>query len=148
MRKIKFRALGTKGWKQTEGKGWFYGTNDKSEYIGFLSQADAKPQHTSLLMFERNIQGRYLDENTRCQFSGFYDKTGKEVFERDIIKHRAFEMCVFVCVFEQGRFQFREYEKTLGIGEVWGMNADEVAGCCDIIGDEIHNKDLLAVIGG
>lgn len=78
--KIKYRALGTKGWKPTENKGWYYGTEDYLEYSD-----KSKPQVFNLYFFEKNIKGNYFDKNTRCIFTGLYDCEGVEIYEGDIL---------------------------------------------------------------
>lgn len=77
MREIKYRALGTKGWTQTEGK-WYYGTN-------IFDREDSQKNIFNLLFFEKHIRGNYIDKNTRGLSTFLFDRNNKEIFEGDII---------------------------------------------------------------
>jgi hypothetical protein len=89
MLQIKYKALGTKGWAPTENNGWYYGSNNIDEILG----EGKLHQHLSLAMFERNIQGNYLNKDTRCIFIGATDKNGTEMYSGDIVlaKRHGFE---------------------------------------------------------
>lgn len=77
MKIIKHRALGTKGWSPTEGKGWYYGTSVFQDYN--------KENHFNLNRFEHMLQGNYLDKATRGMYIGLNDKDGQEMYEGDMV---------------------------------------------------------------
>jgi uncharacterized phage protein (TIGR01671 family) len=81
MRTIKYKALGTKGWAQTETNGWYFGTNVVEEYLNKELR-----QTSSLAAFERMLVGNYYDKDTRCQFTGEIDSAGTEIYENDKVR--------------------------------------------------------------
>lgn len=63
------------------------------------------------------------------QFTGVYDKTGKEIYEGDIVEtygHR------FEVHFDGGRFEFKDSSGAFGMGEN-----------CEVIGNIYDNPELV-----
>jgi hypothetical protein len=76
-----------------------------------------------------------VDSKTVGQFTGLLDKNGKKVFERDLVKHDAWdypfevifnnELARFVCKLKTGLTQYIECEKVEIIGNIHEGGANE-----------------------
>lgn len=91
MRKIKFKAkrLNDQEWVY----GYFYKENDNTYIIEDCQQES---------MLNRNIPYK-VNPDTVCQFTGYVDKNGKEIYKGDVI-HIGPDYCVVIWVEDLGGF--------------------------------------------
>lgn len=99
MRTIKFKAkcLFDSKWAC----GYFYKENDNTYIIEDYQKES---------MLNRNISYK-VDPDTLCQFTGFLDKNGKEIYEGDVLRS---DIYPFSCV---GDNQYDNYYGTIGWDE-------------------------------
>ena len=129
MRTIKFKA------KRVDNGEWEYGnliidtwgdSNNKTIF-GILSERTA-PAEVEIWYPER------VDENTICQFTGLYDKNGKEIYEGDIVKDFLGYVGVVVYSTKHSAFEVKGWEN----GYRFWHDID-----IEVIGNVFDNKEIL-----
>ena len=135
-REIRFR-----GKRCSDGK-WVYGFYIESKY----SWKGHKP-HKSWIVSNAisnggffNILGRYaVKDNTVGQFTGLYDKNGKEIYEGDIVKCNEF---VYSVMFNDKRFASFGLRRKADVFMHYFGEAME-SQQCEVIGNIHDNPELL-----
>jgi len=74
-----------------------------------------------------------IDPETLCEFTGLTDKSGKMIWENDIVKHCAENKPALV-EFVKGQFSIAKYG-------YWLQSSD----CFEVIGNKFDNPELLEV---
>lgn len=120
MRTIKFR-----GKRTAQGNNWIYGYYAAEKFHN-------QEIHHAIFDIERK-EWREVYENTVGQFSGLFDRNGKEVYEGDIIADAT--NTVYVCAFEHGCFDFRDKDGR-GI-------ANPIACVSSVVGNIHDNPDMM-----
>ena len=115
MREIKFRA-----WEPL---------SKKYHYMDFCLYEGDEKKLFALPMGRQSLRDSYtamnLDNLVIEQFTGVYDKNGKEIYEGDVLKNPDYEEAFVV-----------EYHE--GMAGYIGWGDDKIAGCYLITGDEIE----------
>jgi uncharacterized phage protein (TIGR01671 family) len=127
MREIKFRA-------------WFYRENR------MLDWAELNDGTESLLtIFNNDIS----DVSPAMQFIGLYDKNGKEIYEDDIVKKRAYNGTEYdlisVVVFDEGGFCLKCISGNEKSGTGFLHSFSHVSGNCvksEVIGNRFQNPEF------
>ena len=114
MRKIKFRG------KRVDNGKWLYG--DLTTYDNDCVICD-------------NDDGGYLPivRETVGQFTGLFDKNGKEIYEGDILFD--YDDDYYVVEFSEGRFA--------AVGDGFEVDLFEIANRCSVIGNIHDDKEIL-----
>jgi len=129
-RKIKFRAWNQrKDWKNKDGSE----CTPEMEYGGFVIYPDGRKEFPQ---GGWDLSGRD-EEMILLQYTGLYDKNGKEIYEGDIVNVSSFEPSVYQVGFNRGGFcMFREVNDSY-------YNDIKYAETGEIIGDIYQNPELL-----
>lgn len=129
MREIKFRA-------KRYNNEWVYGNYVKAEYLS----KNGKYEYF-IIEFKADGQTYEVNENTISQFTGLYDKNGKEIYENDIVEWAGYTMKIL----------WGE-DCGVGYGFIWepcGSNIDYVESMTgfideyEVIGNIFDNPELL-----
>ena len=128
MRTIKFRG------RRTSDRKWIYGDLKKLEPFGF---------------FIHGYDGEFclnfgVDTETVGQFTGLYDKNGKEIYEGDILRWDANNL-LYVVTFERGMFyaSIKECNEGMLAGFSLHRLTEYDYGKCEIVGNIHDNPELL-----
>ena len=121
MRAIKFR-----GKRITDGR-WVYGG------IATSPQKDSATIHT----YDDDgyyARGYFVDPATVSQFTGLYDKNGKEIYEGDIVRHDDNGKCYSI-IYEEPMFRFAPNDDCFAF-----LNHPELL---EVVGNIHDNPELL-----
>lgn len=132
MREILFRAK-RKNWRELSGEEWWvkgypviYPSGKAEIYEKCIEPPDI-------------LKITEIDPGTLCQYTGLEDKSGKRIWENDIVKHDASDTIGTVKWFKEDYIgwcvddvQINEQQFT---GEMWNE--------CEIIGNIFDNSELL-----
>lgn len=138
MREIKFRG-------KDKNNNWVYGG------IGHLRDIQAVIMEYAEEDFESYFIEHIVVPETISQFTGLYDKNGKEIFEGDIVlfnKDRNlpnYAIVPYVIKWHQGdcAFQRYPYNKELTVGGAGKLIQPDMMPECEIIGNIFDNPELL-----
>lgn len=131
MRTIKFRG-------KTRGNGkWYYGSLVYSDEIN----AAIYFQIGSGLV--KTMDWVYVNPETVGQFTGLYDKNGKEIYEGDILRISKFTN--LVCEFRHGAFGYMYYNKFYPFAgnRRYAFNPKNTDKEFEVIGNIYDNPELL-----
>ncbi len=132
MRKIKFRA------KSIKDKSWVYGYLfiDISSDIDRYFLITEKAEYCDITEFIDGTEDKIIEviPETVGQFTGLYDKNGKEIYEKDIVKQGSVLGKVF---FEDGCF-WVEWENEDEPHQLYWVN-DEI----EVVGNVCDNPEML-----
>ena len=118
MRTFKFRGKGIKSGQ------WFYGS-----VVPFGNSAYIFKMFRLLLMEHAEV-----DPATVGQFTGLFDKNGKEIYEGDIVRHDENSKCYSI-IYEEPMFRFAPNDDCFAF-----LNHPELL---EVIGNIHDNKKLL-----
>ena len=129
-REIKFRAL------SEEKKEFVYGHFSIERYCSMGTDFTIKPTVGISIRINRN---------TLSQFTGLYDKNGKEIFEGDIVKHFNHNEIIREIIFMKGSFGYWAGEEFISYASNYrfeweNSNKSEKI---EIIGNIYENPELL-----
>lgn len=130
MREIKFRI-----WNKKDRNMDFGVTPDPSKYEKFWGDCGSSAEHW--------IPEDPDDYSDLMQFTGLKDKTGKEIYEGDILVFSQVRYSVEWEVMCAGWFGHRLDDKTR---HSWGLSQDGVNGM-EVIGNIHENPDLILAVG-
>ena len=134
MREIKFKA------KRIDNGEWVYGKLYECDKFARIITAFAYTNEDG----ENDGLGQYYCEaydvkiDTICQFTGLYDKNGKEIYENDLLIDCLDGENIFKVIYEDGCFKFKTKYINSPISQ-------KIVNDCDliIIGNIFDNKELL-----
>ena len=135
-REIKYRGLKTfqifSGEMKSEKSVWIYGF-----YLKRGTYGDPGPQ-AHIFVYENGYEGYRVDPKTIGQFTGLVDKTGKEIYEDDIVALENGR--VGVITFHNGCFVINYASGTRqSLYDAQGWN-------CKVLGNRFENPELLVEI--
>ena len=141
MRKIKFKG------KSLMNGQWFSGDlahslDGKLNILGFVEEEDGRMGFTGVFQ---------VDPSTVCQFTGFLDKNGKEIYEGDVLRSDEYP---YSCIGDKRRDNYYAVvyycEEGACFGTVTAKNpSSDVGGISDGILDDVEREKMknFEVIG-
>lgn len=137
MRTIKFRG------KRCDNGEWVYGyyarlRNEFKEWHCIMTEKDASENYIKDCN-SYNMLYTPVNHNTVGQFTGLYDKNGKEIYEGDIVRCNEF---VYEVVYESKRFASFALRRDKDMYDHYFGEAME-CDACEIIGNIHDNPELL-----
>ena len=133
IREVKFRG------KSVDGQ-LVYGIPIKT-HIGIYMVIEENPHVCSVYGYMEIDEFVKVDENTIGQFTGLYDKNGKEIYEGDIVHLDAWSPYAMQIVFLEGAFCLAD-EDGHYLGDIHYIHHAEVEQCT-VIGNIYDNSELL-----
>lgn len=116
---------------------------DNGEWIiGYLYRL-SENHHPFIMLGNRYGESYEVDEHTICQCTGLKDKTGKLIFENDIVKYRIYQRTehlyeiIYDC--EEGSWTFGL--RDVPLYSIGGANSEK----CKVVGNKFDNPELLEV---
>lgn len=147
---IKFRG------KRCSDDEWVYGQYAEANR-GWTIKGHFREPHKSWIICSAlsnggffNLMGRYaVKDDTVCQFTGLYDKNGKEIYEGDILRtpETVFNKEMDVIVeFEDGYFMARLIAGHWRVGIkrfIEGYSGHKGLNVLEVVGNKYDNPELL-----
>ena len=128
-RQIKFRGQNIKG-------EWHYGllSHNKdvdSDYEWFISNKAGKPFAFGAI------------EKSIGQFTGLYDKNGKEIFEGDVLEAGMELAMIFEVYWKDGGFRYKNTDESVDISFSGHNHLHSILSRFHVIGNVFENPDLV-----